>query len=146
MNVAYVDVDKIENSSNSEYEYMKENEVNVAELKPRPPYTCKLLKPTNGENPVEPKNEKFIARTYTFNVTKCDKIFDLLVADGHIVNPKGAKVPPLEKRKKKGFYKFHNFLGRKTSQCVLFRDLVQNALKDDRLKFADKKKCAQRGR
>lgn len=31
--VAYVEVENIENSSESEYEYVKENEVNVAELK-----------------------------------------------------------------------------------------------------------------
>lgn len=28
----------------------------------------------------------------------------------------------------------------KTSQCILFKDLVQNALKDDRLKFTEKQK------
>lgn len=31
-------------------------------------------------------------------------------------------------------------MGHETSQCVPFRDLVQNALKDGRLKFADKQK------
>lgn len=111
------------------YEYVEKNEVNVAELKPGPPYTCKLLKPSNGKNPIKPKNKKFIARTYTFDIIKCDKIFDLLVADGRIVVPKGDKVPPLEQIKKKYFCKFHNFLGHKTSQYVLFKDLVQNSLR-----------------
>lgn len=87
----------------------------MVELKHEPPYTCKLLKPSNGKNPVEPKREKFITNTYTFDVTKCDKIFDLLVSDGQIVIPKGLKAPPLEQRKKKGFCKFHNFIGYKTS-------------------------------
>lgn len=32
------------------------------------------------------------------------------------------------------------FLGHKTSQCFLFKDLVQNAIKDGRLKFGDKGK------
>lgn len=50
------------------------------ELKPGPPYECKLLKPSNKKNHVEPnKNDKFVAKTYTFDITKCDKIFDLLV-------------------------------------------------------------------
>lgn len=97
--VAYVELDNIGKSSDSKYEYVEENEVNMAELKPWPPYTYKLLKPSNGKNSVEPKNEKFVAKRYTFHVTKCDEIFDLLVADGQIVVPKWDKVPPLEQRK-----------------------------------------------
>ena len=46
----------------------------------------------------------------------------------------------MEQRKKRGFCKYHNFLGHKTSQCFLFRDLIQNAIKDGRLKFSDKGK------
>ena len=47
-------------------------------------------------------------------------------------------MPPLEQRKKRGFCKYHNFLDHKTSQYFLFRDLVQGAIKEGRLKFADK--------
>lgn len=93
--VAYAEVNNVGCSSDSEYEYVEENKVNVAKLKPGPPYTCKLLKPSNGKNPVETKNEKIIARTYTFDVTRCDKKFDLLVAGGQIVVPKETKVHPL---------------------------------------------------
>lgn len=46
-------------------------------------------------------------KTYTFDVTKCDNFFDLLVYDGQIIIPKGLKTPPLEQRKKKrGFVNF----------------------------------------
>ena len=31
-----------------------------------------------------------------FDVTKCDEIFDLLVADGQEVVPNGLKIPPLK--------------------------------------------------
>ncbi|WJX94328.1 hypothetical protein P8452_75757 [Trifolium repens] len=117
-----------------------ESEVNVAELKPRPPYMCKLLRPSNGKNPIEPKNDKFITKTYTFDITKCDEIFDLLVTDGQIVVPKDLKIPPIEQRKKRGYCKFHNYLGHKTYQCVLFRDVVQKAINEGRLKLADKSK------
>jgi hypothetical protein len=41
---------------------------------------------------------------------------------------------------KRGFCKFHNFLGHKTSQCVLFRGFVQKTLNDERLKFGEKTK------
>ena len=43
-------------------------------------------------------------------------------------------------KKKRGFCKYHNFLGHKTSQCYLFRDLIQSAIKEGRLKFGEKPK------
>lgn len=93
----------------------------------------------NGKNPVEPeKNDKFPKKTYTFDVIKCDEIFDLRVKDGQMIVPPGAKLPSLEQRKKRGFFKYHSFLGHKTCQCFLFRDLVQNAIQEGRLKFGDK--------
>ena len=46
-----------------------------------PPYVCKLVRPSNGKNPEEPKNDKYPPKTYTFDVTKCEEIFDLLVVD-----------------------------------------------------------------
>lgn len=84
----------------------------MAELKRGPSYVCKLLTSANRKNPSEPeKNDKFTKKTYTFDVTKCDDIFDLLVTDGQVLVPPGMKVPPLEQRKKRGFCKCHNFLG-----------------------------------
>jgi len=74
-------------------------------LKPRPPYVCKELKSSNGKNHEDPKNDKYASKTYTFDVTKCDEIFDILVNEGIIVVPKGLKLPPLEQRQKRGFCK-----------------------------------------
>lgn len=88
--------------------------------------------------PLNQKTKKIIIKTYTFDVTKYDKIFDLLLSDGQIVILKGLKTPPLEQRRKNGFCKFNNFFSHKTSQCVLFKDFVQNTLKDERRKFVDK--------
>lgn len=105
--------------------YVETNCYMEAEQKPRPPYVCKLLKPSNEKNHVEPnKNEKFVIKTYTFDIIKGDKIFYLLVTDGKIVVPPGLKTPSLEQRKKLSFCKYHNFLGHRTFQCVLFRNLV----------------------
>jgi hypothetical protein len=98
------------------------------------------LRPSNGKNPVEQKKEKYATKTYTFDITKCDEIFDLLVSDGQIVVPKDLKISPIEQRKKRSYCKYHNYLGHKTYQCILFRDLVQRALNEGRLKFADKTK------
>ena len=69
----------------------------MVEMKPEPSYECKLLFSSKGKNHVK-NNPKFPAKTYTFDVTKCEEIFDLLVKDGHILVPPGAKLPPLEQR------------------------------------------------
>jgi hypothetical protein len=98
------------------------------------------LRPSVGRNPVETQNDKYTPKTYTFDVTKCDEIFDFLVADGQGGVPNGLKIPPLEQHKKRCFCKYHNFLGHKTSHCVLFRDWLQRALNEGMLKFGDKTK------
>lgn len=60
-----------------------ESEVDLAELKQGSPYYCKVLAPLNGKNLVETENnDKFPKRTYTFDVTKCDEIFNFLVKYG----------------------------------------------------------------
>lgn len=79
------------------------------------------------------ERQKNSSQRHTFDVSKCDEIFDLLVKDGQIIVPQGLKDPPLEQNKKRGFCKFHNFLGHKTSYCVLFGDLVKKALNEGRL-------------
>ncbi|XP_050900808.1 uncharacterized protein LOC127107558 [Lathyrus oleraceus] len=137
--VTYVEVEDEESEISNDPYGLEEFEVDLAELKEAPPYACKLLTPSNGRNSVETeKNHRFPKKTYTFDVTKCDEIFDLLVKDGQMIVPPNTKIPPLEQRKKRGFCKYHNFLGHKTSQCFLFKDLIQNAIKDGRLKFADR--------
>lgn len=95
-NVSYVETYEIDSLSDTNNDYFEENKVNVVELKSGAPYVGKLLKPSNGKNPIEPKNEKFVTKTYTFNVTKCDEILYLLVSEGHMVIPKGLKTMSLE--------------------------------------------------
>jgi len=101
------------------------------------------LQTTNAlewKKPEEPKNDKYPPKTYTFDVSKCEEIFDLLVTDGIILVPPNVKLPPLEQRKKRGFCKFHGFLGHNLSRCTRFRDSVLKALDEGRLKFGDKAK------
>ncbi|XP_058758287.1 uncharacterized protein LOC131631508 [Vicia villosa] len=137
--VAYIEVEDVDGESFEDSYNVEEVEIDLAELKEAPPYSCKLLTPSIGKNPVEnDKSDRFPKKTYTFDVTKCDEIFDLLVKDGQMIVPPNFKIPLLEQRKKRGFCKYHSFLGHKTSQCFLFRDLIQNAIKDERLKFADR--------
>lgn len=92
--VTYIDIEDNDLTSYVEYNHVKKNKVDVAELNPGPPYVCNLITPADGKNPSKPeKNDKFPKKT---ELTKCDGIFDLLVADGQVLVPPGANVPLLE--------------------------------------------------
>ncbi|KEH17474.1 hypothetical protein MTR_0013s0330 [Medicago truncatula] len=119
--VAYIDTGDNDPEFDWGFDTLKDNEINLAELKDGPPYTCKLLRPSNGKNPEEPKNDKYPPKTYTLDVSKCEEIFHLLVTDGIILVQKNMILPPLEQRKKE-------------------RDSVQKALNKGRLKFGEKTK------
>jgi hypothetical protein len=57
-----------------------------------------------------------------------------------MIVPKGLKLPPLEQRQKRGYCKFHGNFDHNMSRCVLFRDSMQKALAEGRMKFGDKPK------
>ncbi|XP_058733315.1 uncharacterized protein LOC131604916 [Vicia villosa] len=137
--VAYVDYDDTYPIYEADYISPTEAEIYLAEMKPGPAYECKSLFPSKGKNVSVDNNSKFPAKTYTFDISKCEEIFDVLVKDGQILVPPNAKLPPLEQRQKKGFCKYHNYLGHSTSRCFLFRDLVQKSLHEGRLKFATRR-------
>jgi len=138
--IAYIDTYDSDLEFDWGSDVVEENETNLAELKDGPPYVCKFLRPSNGKNPEELKNDKYPNQTHTFDVTKYEEIFEILVADGIILVPKNLKVPPVQQRKKRGFCKFHGFLGHNLSRCTRFRDSVQKDLDEGRLKFGDKAK------
>lgn len=95
--VAYVDMEDQDLIYKVELGHIEESEVDMAEVKLGPSYVCKLLTPASGKNPSEHKeNDKFPNKTYTFDVTKCDEIFYLMVADGQVLVPLGTEVPPFE--------------------------------------------------
>lgn len=47
--VTYVDMEDQDMVTEVEYRHVEESKVDVAELKPGPPYVCKLLTPANGK-------------------------------------------------------------------------------------------------
>ena len=83
--IAYVELGNDEPETIGEQVDFNEGEIDLAELKQGPPYSCKVLTPSSGKNPVEPdKDTRFPKKTYTFDITKCDEIFDLLVKDSQM--------------------------------------------------------------
>jgi len=55
--IAYIDTYDSDPEFDWGSDVVEENEINLAELKDGPPYVCKLLRPSNGKNPEEPKND-----------------------------------------------------------------------------------------
>ncbi|XP_058751176.1 uncharacterized protein LOC131624240 [Vicia villosa] len=79
--VAYVKAEEEEEPEVFSDPYgFEELEINLAELKEAPPYSCKVLTPSNEKNLVEiEKNVKFPKKTYTF-----DDVIQNAIKEGRI--------------------------------------------------------------
>jgi len=75
------------------------------------PSTCTSLKPTEKNRQEEMK--------FTFDVSKCDRIFDELLHLGHLKITH--VIPPLEELKRCAYCKFHNSSSHATNDCNVFR-------------------------
>jgi hypothetical protein len=58
---------------------------------------------------------------YTFDVAKCDRIFDYLLQEKQIKLPSDHVIPSSEQFKKLAYYKWHNFYSHATNDCNIFR-------------------------
>lgn len=89
------------------------------------PSTCSSLRPTNKYQQDDMK--------FTFDVTKCDRIFDDLLKIGKI--KLSHTIPPLEELKKRAYCKFHNSYSHAINDCNVFRRQIQSAINEERLVF-----------
>jgi hypothetical protein len=69
---------------------------------------------------------------FTFDVAKCDKIFDELFKAGKI--KMSHTIPPIDQLKRRDC-KFHNSFSHATNDCNTFRRQIQSAINEGRLKF-----------
>jgi len=74
------------------------------------PYSCSSLKPI-------PKNRQEQVH-FTFDVSKCDCIFDKLLKNGNIKCSHA--IPPLEELKRYAYCKRHNSFSHATNDCNIF--------------------------
>jgi hypothetical protein len=111
----------------SDYSDDEGNDVLTAEfvLPKDKPSTCESLKSVRKNRQEEIK--------YTFDVAKCDRIFDELLKAGKIKI--GHTIPPLEELKRRAYSKFHNSYSHATNDCNVFRRQVQSAINEGRLIF-----------
>jgi hypothetical protein len=61
------------------------------------------------------------------------KIFDELVKSGNIKVTR--TLPPLDKLKRRAYYKWHNSFSHATDDCIVFRRQIQSSINEGRLSF-----------
>jgi hypothetical protein len=89
--------------------------------------TCSSLQPVQKKQQEEIK--------FTFNVGKCDKIFDELLKNGNIkINH---TIPSAVELKRRAYCKWHNSFSHATNECNVFRRQIQSAINEGRLKFQE---------
>ena len=89
------------------------------------PSTCPSLKPIQNNRQNEMK--------FTFDVSKCDRIFYELVKNGNI--HLSHAIPSAEELKWHAYCKWYNSFSLATNDCIVFCRQVQSAVDDGRLNF-----------
>jgi hypothetical protein len=107
------------------------NKICVAEWVEKPggkPILCSFLKPNEGW-----RDEM----RYAFDVSKCDRLFDLLLRGGVIRLTRGHIIPNADILAKKIYCKWHDSYTHTTNECNYFWPQVQSAINDSRLTLGD---------
>ena len=73
--------------------------------------------------------------SYGFDITKADKIFDLLLSEGLIKLKPYHKIPSEDELKNMKYCKWHNASSHETNECKVFRHQIQLAFEQGKLKF-----------
>jgi len=84
------------------------------------PYSYSSLKPIQ-------KNRQEEAR-FTFDVSKCDRIFDELHRNGNI--KLSHVIPPLEELKRRAYCKWHDSSSHATNNCNVFHRQIPSAINE----------------
>jgi hypothetical protein len=87
-------------------------------------------KPSVRSHPHSTQKEKV---KFTFNITKCDKIFDELLKHGNI--KLSHVIPPVEQLKGRVYCKWHGSFLHNTNDCVVFHRQIQSTINEGRLRF-----------
>ena len=72
---------------------------------------------------------------YTFDVEKNGEIFDFLLKEKFITFPNDHQLPSKEEIKGKVYYKYHNSWNHSTNSCWSFKNIIQDMINKEILKF-----------
>ncbi|CAL9000943.1 unnamed protein product [Prunus brigantina] len=132
--VSYAENDGPTEAENDEVD-MSSAEVNVDK-----PFICKGLVKTDNSRTKVP-DAKFATRetkAYTFDLTRAEAIFDLLLTEKKVKLSFGHKIPKPEELKGKTFCKYHSSWSHNTNNCVVLRDVIQKLIDENKLQFPEK--------
>jgi hypothetical protein len=120
--------------------HIVEHSQSSSDSEPKEIYTTEIVWPEQAKSsacsslqPVQKKRQEEIK--FTFNVGKCDKIFDELLKNGNIKID--YIVPPADELKRRAYCKWHNSFSHATNDCNVFRRQIQSAINEGRLKFQE---------
>ncbi|CAL9024361.1 unnamed protein product, partial [Prunus brigantina] len=117
-----------------------EVDMSSAEVDIDKPFICKgLVKIDNSHTKIP--DAKFAARetkAYTFDLTRAEAIFDLLLTEKKVKLSFGHKIPKPEELKGKTFCKYHSSWSHNTNNCVVLRDVIQKLIDENKLQFPEK--------
>ena len=94
----------------------------------------------NSKKPVTCPFGKKEPESYGIDITKADKIFDLLLSKGLIKLKPYHKIPSEDELKNIKYCKWHNATSHDTNECKVFRQQIKMAFEQGRLKFEAPKK------
>jgi hypothetical protein len=95
-----------------------------------------------GKEPLT-MNQRWVKQTkgtYDFDITKADKLFELLVKEGRIKLPEGHSMLRPDGVKAKRYCGFHDRDSHSINDCRVFRMKIQKAIQEGHLKFDNKMK------
>jgi hypothetical protein len=95
-----------------------------------------------GKEPLT-MNQRWVKQTkgtYDFDITKADKLFELLVKEGRIRLPEGHSMLRPDGVKEKRYCGFHDRNSHSINDCRVFRMRIQKAIQEGHLKFDNKMK------
>jgi len=72
---------------------------------------------------------------FTFDITKADRVFDLLLQEEHIKLSPNHVIPSAEELNKIKYCKWHNATPHSTNECKVFRQQLQSAIESGKIKF-----------
>jgi hypothetical protein len=120
--------------------HIVEHNQSSSDDEPKKVYTAEIVWPEQAKSSAcsslqSVQNERQEEVKFTFNVGKCDKIFDELLKNGNIKID--YIIPPVDELKRRAYCKWHNSFSHATNDCNVFRRQIQSAINEGRLKFQE---------
>jgi hypothetical protein len=108
--------------------HIVEHNQSSSDDEPKEVYTAEIVWPEQAKSSacsslqlVQKESQEEVK--FTFNVGKCDKIFDELLKNGNIKID--YTVPPADELKRRAYCKWHNSFSHATNDCNVFRRQIQ---------------------